>query len=279
MSSSAGQFNYAREIFGIHSTAAAAIFAALYALLLPYYIFRAIRNPTYVLIILTLFCAIRVTAFVMRAVLAGSDTAGTNLGLCIGESIVYSVGFFGLLYSVYTLVLDREVLSGRTSRSPIARITSNRHLIRLALVAAVAIGITGTNLYSSSKQSNIDLGLTLRRVSAIIFLVVTALLAVHTLFLIRHGAIAPRHGPERGSFGTSHGMHILALIIILLLIREIYLTITVGKKQSEGVWYPLAALTELIAVFLFATPGLVPDKSDMIALNQFEKDPDTTEMA
>ena len=51
--------------------------------------------------------SVRVTAFVMRAVLAGSDTAGTNLGLCIGESVVYSVGFFGLLYSVYTLVLDR----------------------------------------------------------------------------------------------------------------------------------------------------------------------------
>lgn len=43
----------------------------------------------------------------MRAVLAGSDSAGTNLGLVIGESIVYSVGFFGLLFSAYILVLDR----------------------------------------------------------------------------------------------------------------------------------------------------------------------------
>ena len=75
-------------------------------------------------------------------------------------------------------------------------------------------------------------------------------------------------------------MHVLALIIIFLLVRQIYLTITVGKQQSEGVWYPLAALTELIAVFLFITPGLVPDKRDMMALqNQYEKDPETTEMA
>jgi hypothetical protein len=55
--SSAGKINYARDVFGIHSVAAAAIFAIFYAFLLPYYLFRAIRNPTYVLIILSLFCA------------------------------------------------------------------------------------------------------------------------------------------------------------------------------------------------------------------------------
>ena len=43
----------------------------------------------------------------MRATLAGSDSTGSNVNLVIGESIVYSVGFFGLLYSAYTLVLDR----------------------------------------------------------------------------------------------------------------------------------------------------------------------------
>ena len=51
--------------------------------------------------------SVRVTAFVMRAVLAGSHSAGTDLNLVIGELVVYSVGFFGLLYSAYTLVLDR----------------------------------------------------------------------------------------------------------------------------------------------------------------------------
>jgi len=124
MSSPSDQINYA-HLSGVNSVAGAVVFAVFYAILLPYYILRAIRNPTYVLIILSLFCAsepskvspsvqetdrsllVRVTAFVMRAVLAGSDSAGTDFGLFIGESIVYSVGFFGLLYSVYTLVLDR----------------------------------------------------------------------------------------------------------------------------------------------------------------------------
>lgn len=128
MASSSDQINYA-HIAGIKSVAAAAIFAALYAVLLPYYIWRAIRNPLYVLILLSLFCAskpvkhlfhqrayetdcsplVRVTAFILRAVLAGSDSAGQDVGLLIGETIVYSVGFFGLLYSAYNLVLDRYV--------------------------------------------------------------------------------------------------------------------------------------------------------------------------
>ena len=54
---------------------------------------------------------VRATAFALRAVLAGSSTAGTNLNLYIAQQVIYSVGFFGLLYSAYTLVLDRCVLS------------------------------------------------------------------------------------------------------------------------------------------------------------------------
>jgi hypothetical protein len=279
--SSAGNFNYAREVFGIRSLPAAIIFAVLYAFLLPYYLWRASRNRTYVLIILSLFCAIRVTAFVIRATLAASDSAGSNLSLCIGEQIVYSVGFFGLLYSVYTLVLDREMVSGHVAKNPIARLTSNRHLIRFALMAAVAIGIVGSVNSDSSSLSTQNTGKTLRRVSTIIFLVVTALLAIHTLFLIRHAIVTPKLGSQRASVGTTHGMHVLGLIIALLLVREIYLTITVGKIPNEAVWYPLAALTEIIAVFLFSVPGLVPDKHDMIASQQGQyvnKDPEATAM-
>jgi len=275
MSSPNGNINYAHAS-GIDSVAAAAIFAALYAILLPYYIWRATRNPTYVLIVLSLFCAIRVTAFVMRAVLAGSDSAGTNLQLVIGETIVYSVGFFGLLYSTYTLILDREIVSGIAVRGLISRITSNRRLIRLALVAAVALGITGASFISSSKPSDLSLSKTLRKVSVIIFLVVTALLALHTVALVREEQAARRRGSVPP--GAAHGGYILCLVVILLLVREIYLTATIGNisRQNEPVWYPLAALPELIAVFLFAVPGLVPEKRDLVAR---EKDFETTEMA
>ena len=50
---------------------------------------------------------VRIVAFVLRAILAGSDSAGRNLNLLVAEQIIYSTGFFGLLYSAYTLVLDR----------------------------------------------------------------------------------------------------------------------------------------------------------------------------
>lgn len=77
-------------------------------------------------------------------------------------------------------------------------------------------------------------------------------------------------------------MYILCLIVIFLFIREIYLTITTvnNSRQDEAVWYPLAALPELLAVFLFAVPGLVPDKRELIAhARGHEKDPETTELA
>jgi len=54
--------NYAKAS-GIDSVAAAGVFAALYAILLPYYIWRATQNPTYVLIILSLFCASELLTF------------------------------------------------------------------------------------------------------------------------------------------------------------------------------------------------------------------------
>jgi hypothetical protein len=283
MSSPSGQINYAKAS-GIDSVAAAVIFAVLYAFLLPYFILRAVRNPTYVLIILTLFCAIRVTAFVMRAVLAASEGAGEDIGLVIGETIVYSVGFFGLLYSVYTLVLDREILNGTTASTPLSRITSNRHLIRLALMAAVVVGIIGATNSSSSKPSDISLSHTLRKVSVIIFLVVTALLAVHTVFLVREEHAALQRGLlPKTTFGSTYGMYILCVIVILLLIREIYLTIATIPNvahQSEDAWYPLAALPEVIAVSLFAVPGLVPEKRDLVAYAHGRgKDPESTELA
>lgn len=83
------------------------------------------------------------------------------------------------------------------------------------------------------------------------------------------------------SFGAKSGAYVLCLIVLLLLVREIYLTATLGNitQQHEGAWYPLSALPELLAVVLFAVPGLVPEKKDLVArANQREKDPERTEM-
>ena len=76
-----------------------------------------------------LFCTcppfpVRIAAFTIRAVLAGLDSAGENFSLLIADQVLTSVGFFGLLYSAYTLVLDRYVVA----ESPIYR-PSNRDLV------------------------------------------------------------------------------------------------------------------------------------------------------
>ena len=50
--------------------------------------------------------SVRIAAFVLRAVLVSIESEGQKLGLLIGDQILFGVGFFGLLYSAYTLVLD-----------------------------------------------------------------------------------------------------------------------------------------------------------------------------
>jgi len=79
------------------------------------------------------------------------------------------------------------------------------------------------------------------------------------------------------SLGETSGAYILCPLVVLLLIREIYLIATVGNisHQKEGSWYPFAALPELLAVCLFAIPGLVPEKRDRAAR---EKIPEANEM-
>lgn len=69
---------------------------------------------------------------------------------------------------------------------PILRFTRNRTLFRLALSAAIAVGITGTCEASlSSKPNNITLSNNLRKASVIIFLVLTILLVFQTILLVR----------------------------------------------------------------------------------------------
>ena len=86
---------------------------------------------------------------------------------------------------------------------------------------------------------------------------------------------------QGASIGEKSGAWVLCLLVTLLLIREVYLTATIGSisRQKEASWYPLAALPELLAVGLFAVPGLVPQKRDLVArAHEREKDTETTEM-
>jgi hypothetical protein len=69
-----------------------------------------------------------------------------------------------------------------------------------------------------------------------------------------------------GSLGGDYGAYVLCVIAFLLLIREIFSVATIGnlaKQDNEHLWYPLSALPEIIAVILYATPDLVPPRSEL----------------
>jgi len=264
--SSSNSINYASYL-GIHSEAAAILFAALYALCLPYYTFRSWNNRTYVLIFLAIFCLLRVITFAMRAALA--TTSGDNINLLVTELVFYGIGFFGLLLSAFILVNNRLELTGvPPRRNLLARLTSEKRLFRLVLATAVGLGIaSSTMMMPGSSTSSVETGKQLKTASAVLFLVLCGALGLHTLFVIR----AEREVGENtkpGPFGRRHGALFLLAIIVLFLIKQIYLVATLSQTSTnETLFYCLAVLTEFLAVLLFAVPGLVPGKEEVDEAN------------
>ena len=129
--SSQTQINYAKAV-GIESIGGAVIFAILYLPLFLWFIRKSFVHPTHVHYTLSLFCIskqkkilivfetlwssnvlstcfflVRVVAFAMRAVLAASESTAENLNVVIADEALFSIGYFGLIYSAYNLVLDR----------------------------------------------------------------------------------------------------------------------------------------------------------------------------
>ncbi|GBE80078.1 hypothetical protein BKA93DRAFT_824712 [Sparassis latifolia] len=272
--------NYA-QLEGIHSLTAAIIFAIIYVPLLAFYLFKSVRRPTYVHLVLSFFCLVRIVAFSLRAALAGSTSAGSNLNLYIAAQILYNVGFFGVLYSSYTLVLDRELLAdtdGVLAYAPgpvrlVVRISRDRHLIRIILLVAIVLGIVGaTKISSGSSAATINSGETLRSSSIYIFISVASLLAFQTIVLAISDIKSPRYAAGdsgygfQASFGAKYGVFVLLIVSILLLLREAFFAATahnLSQQNNEHLWYPLAALSELLAVMLIGVPGLVPARSEL----------------
>ena len=113
---------------GIETYQPAVLFAVLYTALACLYVRETARNPTHTFVVLVIFCvcksllctadrraqlskAVRIVGFILRAILAASDGAKENAGLVISETIFFSLGFVGLLYSVFLLISDRSILA------------------------------------------------------------------------------------------------------------------------------------------------------------------------
>ncbi|KAJ7111375.1 hypothetical protein C8R44DRAFT_632920 [Mycena epipterygia] len=265
--------------FGIHSVAAAAVFAAIYIPLGLWFVRQSIKNTTYVYIILTLFCAMRITAFLLRAIMANSSTQGSNLNLFITDQVLFGVGFFALLYSAYTLVLDRDVLAGGERGSIFSpNLLRNPHVFRSILTVGVALGIAGTVNSTSSNPSNISTGKTLRKASTIIFLVLTIIQLLQTA-CTSHPHLSSTAKSSTRPFGDRNGRYLLCIISLLMLVREVFLAATLNnssKQNNEHLWYPLVALPEFLAVLCYSVSGLVPTRAELKATDGAEMKPITS---
>ncbi|KAF8809297.1 hypothetical protein BYT27DRAFT_7187992 [Phlegmacium glaucopus] len=261
------QTNFAKDL-GIDSVAGAIVFTILYIPLLVWFVGKSFNHPTHIHYGLTLFCTVRIAAFVMRAVLAGTS-AGESLKVLIADEALFGIGYFSLLYSAYSLVLDEIVLSNESSTPshPLLRLTQNRRLFRSTLVIAVVLGVVS---FSFTKSTPTTKETSLHIASTVIFVVVTALQAIQTIMLASHGVSARSqyYVGSKGSIGVRYGNYILVIISLLLLVREAFAIATVknsAKQNNEHFWYPLLAVPEILAVILFTTPGLVPRQDEVPA--------------
>jgi hypothetical protein len=71
-----------------------------------------------------------------------------------------------------------------------------------------------------------------------------------------------------------HGLYILLIVGLLLVVREAFLLVTNNKitQYKEQLFYPFEACTELAAVLLFLTPGLVPLKRELAEASRADSD-------
>lgn len=246
---------------GIKSVPIAAVFAAIYAPLAAYYVWRTLKNVVLALFLISLFCFIRVTAFGMRAYVASSDSAQHTQGTVVATMIVYSIGFFGLLNSVYYLQIERA--SANSNQQGIFhRISGNGVLIHLILMGAVVLSIVGTTDSYSSVASTVNRGKTFKIISAVAYVTVSLLLVVRcVLHLKEHGSGAA--GSQGRLIGEKHCHQILLLVALVFTVREGFLVATTNNSsvnKKEAFFYILEAVPELIGVCLLAAPGLIPPK-------------------
>src|SRR5260221_8965081 len=134
------------------------------------------------------------------------ESAAESRGLLITDQILFGIGYAGLLYSSYTLVLDLYVFfshifydqdayrsikmsraeqeSNRSGKegNNVLHLLRNRHLFRMTMIVAVVLGIVASTTLSKTGTSG-STATSLREASTIIFLALTGLLTFQTLRL------------------------------------------------------------------------------------------------
>jgi len=275
--------NYAGAL-GISNKWAPIVFTVLYFLLMVYYIAQAIRRHASIYGGLAFFSAMRVVAYSLRAAMANNSHDATNKGVAIAYEVLYSVGYFSLVLSAYRLLRDRERLYALTrAGNRFTGAIHRGHLVHFLLFLAVVLGTVGV-VYALGNYGHNAAGNGLNSASTYIFLAVTVFVALLTFIVIRVERTF-RRSPATGAadvppMGATHHHLILLIIAALLLIRTLFYAVTVHdrlhgesftttKQSNEHLWYPLAALAELLVALLFIVPGLVPLQSLLRRRNNY----------
>ena len=237
----------------------------------------------------------RITAFILRALLASVEADAENLNVLLAYEIIYNTGFFGLLYSVYTLVTERYVLLIPRQLSPHSLQCLPRkkpptwpHLSPHALPLFVPHCVDGRRFHRyhwchpersrNHRQHHKHRQYPPRGRHIHLPRVRHPRLSTDLLprprRVFRYDPPSPpspslpfslTEDGYRGStnqIGSNYGIYFLLVMSLLLVVREAFFTATVSnttQQNNEALWYPLAVVTEFIVVVLFATPGLVPD--------------------
>jgi len=276
--------NYAQE-FGISNKWAPILFAVLYFFTFCWYTFQFVRRRSSIYGALALFSILRLIAFSLRAALANNTHDQTNRGIAIAYEIFYNLGFFSILLSTYNLLHNRRrVVNTERTLHRFANIFHRGGFFHFLLFLAVLLGLIGIIL--SLRGPNFQAGRSLSHTSIYIFLAATVLIAILAMIVI-HLERGFRTGTgvnnTTGATGTAGGVDstgtgmisrplqwtIIALLATLLLLRTLFFAVSAhrrkngleGAQSNEHLWFPLAALTELLVLLGFLIPGLVPHHS------------------
>lgn len=214
--------NFAKAL-GWNSIAAAAVFSVLYSPLLVYFLSMIIKERRRVLFSLTLFCLSTFYLFwlgifrflqnlqfeLLHLLCVPSQLESRLRGrmkacllqqkfcLVSGSSDYFIVAILCVWTGKDLLILSLTLLIVIPQRLDLCQDTSlpvpiignilhllrNRRLFRIALLIPMALGIAGINEASSNPSSSI--GTSLRKASAIVFLVLTIIQVLQTIVLIK----------------------------------------------------------------------------------------------
>ncbi|KAF7329480.1 hypothetical protein MKEN_00210400 [Mycena kentingensis (nom. inval.)] len=269
--------NYA-ELYGIHSVGAAAVFLTFYLPLTGWFVFQSVKRTAAVYILMVILCSMRTGAFLIRALMAKpGSAASTSMTASIANQVLLNAGFFALLYGAFGLVLDRHIMAGG-KRYPITTLNPlcNKLFFHILVNGTVIVGLVGSvrNIRSANDPDSEEAvrARKLRKISTLLLVLFTALQLMQSILFFRQprraeGA-APSASHPRRPVADRQGRILLIIISTLLLIRELFLLATIdnaAKANQESLWYPFVSLTELLVVLMFALPGLVPARAELLA--------------